>query len=90
MVLPAIQQRPGVNLPASFLADLPYHAVERIFAQLKLPARQFPFLPLVFQEQHLAVLDGDAFDRDGKGVREMVRRGNIQLAAPGSRLLLRL
>jgi hypothetical protein len=43
------------------------------------PARQEP---LVFQEQHLTVLDGDTFNRDGKGMREMIRRGNIHLAAP--------
>jgi hypothetical protein len=59
VVLPAVKQRPGIDLPARFLVDLPYDTVERVFAYLNLPAREFPFVPLVFQEQpERAVLYG--------------------------------
>ena len=49
-VLPAVEQRPGGDLPAALLADLAHHAVGRVLAQLELPAGQLPLVPLVPQQ----------------------------------------
>jgi hypothetical protein len=71
VVLPAIEQRPGRDLPAGLLADLAHDAVSRVLMQFQLPAGQFPLIPLVFQEQDPPGLDGDALDRH----RERARGG---------------
>src|SRR5262249_53886411 len=63
VVLPAVQEGADSHIPACFLSDLANHAVARGLPDLQLAAGQFPFVPLVLQQQHLAVLDRDALDR---------------------------
>jgi hypothetical protein len=64
VVLPAVQDWAGGDLPARFLANLAGHASTRILAEVELAARQLPLRALVHQQQDAASLYRDPFHRN--------------------------
>lgn len=73
VVLPAVKQWTGGDMPAGLFGDLSRNAAGRFLVELEFPAGQLPLVPLIFQQQDFPVLNGDPLDRHRERVSCSVR-----------------